>query len=78
MGIALSQDTEHLRRPQVLSSMLAQRQITKLTKTKETGYQARDVPRPQILETVKIEQREPQTASGMIQQINRQRKRKCL
>ena len=50
--------------------MLAQRQITKLIKTEETGYQARDAPRLQILEAARIEQREPQTVSGMIQQIN--------
>ena len=58
--------------------MLAQRQITKLIKTEETEYQARDVARLQILETALIEQREPQLVSGMIQQINRQRERKCL
>ena len=58
--------------------MLAQRQITKLIKTEETKYQARDVARLQILETALIEQREPQLVSGMIQQINRQRERKCL
>ena len=62
----------------VVSSMLAQRQITKLIKTEETGYQARDTPRLQILEAARIEQHEPQTVSIMIQQINRQRERKCL
>ena len=44
----------------------------------ETRYQTRDVPRLQTLETALIEQREPQIVSGMIQQINRQRERKCL
>jgi len=47
-------------------------------KTKETGCQARDVPRLQILEAARIKQRERRTVPGMIQQINRQRERKCL
>lgn len=65
-------------RLKVVSSMLAQRQITNLIKTEETGYQARDAPRLKILEAARIEQREPQTVPGMIQQINRQREKKCL
>ena len=65
-------------RLKVVSSMLAQRQITNLIKTEETGYQARDAPRLKILEAARIEQREPQTVPGMIQQINLQREKKCL
>ena len=65
-------------RLKVVSSMLAQRQKTNLIKTEETGYQARDAPRLKILEAARIEQREPQTVPGMIQQINRQREKKCL
>ena len=45
---------------EVVSSMLAQRQTAKLIKTEETGYQARDVPRLQILEAALIEKRERQ------------------
>ena len=46
--------------------------------TEETGYQARGVPRLQILEAAMIEQRKPQTVSEMIHQINQLRERKCL
>ena len=49
-------------------------------KTEETGYQARDVPRTSNSRSRArlIDQREPQSVSVMIQQINRQRKKKCL
>ena len=62
----------------IISSIKTQRQITKQLKIKETKYQVRDIPRLQTLETALIEQRESQTVKGMIQQINRQREKKCL